>query len=321
MAEPPRLGIVTVSYNTCELLRRCLESAEASLARSGLAAEMVVVDNASLDGSAAMVRERFPRAHLLTNERNAGFAAASNQGLRALGLPGREAPPYAMLLNPDTVVHGEALAALVSFMDATPGAGAAGARLVYEDGRFQHSAFRYPTLAMAFLDFFIPHHRLLDSRLNGRYPRRLYEAGHPFQVDHVLGATLLVRREAAAQAGLLDERFYMYCEEIDWCWRIEDAGWEIYCVPQAEIVHFGGRSTQQFREEMFVALWRSRYQLFAKHNSLLYRRAIRLIVALGLWRAGLRLRAQVRRGELDPFAAERRLGAYARVRELGRSLA
>ena len=317
----PQLGIVIVSYNVRELLRQCLASVRASLERSGLAADVIVVDNASADGSAETLRQEFPWVHLIVNQKNAGFAAASNQGLRALGLPGPDAPPYALLLNPDTIVRGEALAEMVSFMERTPGAGAAGARLVYEDGSFQHAAFRFPTLTMAFLDFFIPHHRLLDSRWNGRYPRRLYEAGVPFEVDHPLGATLLVRREAVAQVGLLDERFFMYCEEVDWCWRIKGAGWRIYCLPRAEVVHLGGRSAQQFREEMFVALWRSRYQLFAKHYGPLYRRAIRLIVAAGLWREEERLRRQVRRGTMGQEAAERRLAAYAQVRQLGKEFA
>ncbi len=305
-----------MSYNVRDLLRQCLASVQESLARSSLHADVVVVDNASADGSAGMVRAEFPWAHLVVSERNAGFAAASNLGLRALGFPGDGGPAYAMLLNPDTIVRGQALSELVAFMEHTPRAGAAGARLVYGDGSFQHSAFHFPTLAMAWLDFF-PYHRLLDSRLNGRYPRRLYERGEPFAIDHPLGATLLVRRETAAQVGLFDERFFMYCEEIDWCRRITDAGWRIYCVPRAEIVHLGAQSTQQFREEMFVALWRSRYQLFAKHNSTFYRWAVRLIVAAGLARQAAQVRHQVRSGALEAEAGERRLRAYAEVRALG----
>ena len=316
-----RLGIVTVSYNVRDLLRRCLASVQESLARTPVDAEVVVVDNASSDGSAAMVEREFSWVRLLANRRNAGFATANNLGLRALGFPGDGAPSYAMLLNPDTVVHGGALAELVAFMDRTPRAGACGPRLVYGDGSFQHSAFRFPTVAMAFLDFFVPHHRLLDSRLNGRYPRRLYQRGVPFAVDHPLGAALVVRREAAAEVGLLDEQFFMYCEEIDWCRRLKAGGWGIYCVPQAEIVHLGGQSTQQFRADMFVALWRSRYQLFAKHNSRLYRRAVRAVVEAGLAREEARVRQQVRRGVLDVGAANRMLAAYAEVRALGRALA
>lgn len=316
----PEVGIVTVSYNTRDLLRQCLESAAASLARSGLRARTVVVDNASTDGSAEMVRREFPHLRLLANERNWGFAAATNQGLRALGLPGPGGPRYALLLNPDTIVQGEALAELASFLARTSRAGVAGARLVYGDGSFQHSAFRFPTVAMALFDFFLPHHRLLDSRLNGRYPRRLYAGDEPFEIDHPLGAALMVRREAIAQVGLLDERFHMYCEEVDWCRRIKAAGWRNYCVPRAEIVHLGGQSARQLRDEMFVALWRSRFQLFAKHNGPLYRWTVRLIVRAGLRREAARVRQAVRAGAMDAAAAEQRLAAYARVRDLGRGL-
>ena len=316
-----RLGIVTVSYNVRELLRQCLASVQESLAGAPESAEVVVVDNASSDGSAEMVRREFPWVRLLANERNAGFAAANNLGLRALGFPGDGGPRYALLLNPDTVVRGAALAELVAFMECTPAAGACGPRLVYGDGSFQHSAFRFPTVTMAFLDFFVPHHRLLDSRLNGRYPRRLYERGLPFAVDHPLGAALMVRSEAAAQVGLLDEQFFMYCEEIDWCRRLKAQGWGIYCVPQAEIVHLGGQSTQQFRADMFIALWRSRYQLFAKHNGRLYRRAVRAVVEAGLAREEGRVRRRAREGRLDQVAAQRMLAAYAEVRALGRALA
>lgn len=316
-----RLGIVTVSYNVRDLLRQCLASVQGSLARAPVDAEVVVVDNASADGSAEMVRREFPWVRLLANERNAGFAAANNLGLRALGFPGEGGPAYGMLLNPDTIVHGAALAELVSFMERTPRAGACGARLVYGDGAFQHSAFHFPTVAMALLDFFVPHHRLLDSRLNGRYPRRLYEAGKPFAVDHPLGATLLVRREAAAAVGLLDEQFFMYCEEIDWCFRIKAGGWGVYCVPQVEIVHLGGQSTQQFRADMFVALWRSRYQLFAKHYGRLYRHAVRTVVEAGLGREAERVRWRAREGTLSAEGAEGMLAAYREVRALGRKLA
>ncbi|MGQ9682987.1 MAG: glycosyltransferase family 2 protein [Anaerolineae bacterium] len=314
------LGIVTVSYNTRDLLQRCLEAVQGSLERSSLAAQVVVVDNASRDGSAELVRERFSWVQLFANERNDGFAAASNQGLRALGWP-EAGPGLALLLNPDTVVQGMALAELVSFMHAEPRAGAAGARLVYEDGRFQHSAFRFPTLPMAFFDFFQPHHRLLDSALNGRYPRRLYRRGAPFAIDHPLGAALMVRREAAVQVGLLDEGFFMYCEEIDWCRRLKKAGWRIYCVPRAEIVHYGAQSTQQSREAMFVALWRSRYRLFAKHEGRLYRFLVARIVAAGLAQEERRLRQAVEAGRLEPEAAVRRLAAFAEVRRLGREVA
>jgi GT2 family glycosyltransferase len=324
----PDLSIVIVSYNTRQLLKECLDSVYASLAESTLTGQVIVVDNASRDGSAAMVREHFPQVRLIANEENRGFAAANNQALRAIGYgtgdtPHPQPPKYVMLLNPDTIlrrnsanVSGSGLTTLVRFMDENPWAGACGARLIHSDGRFQHSAFAFPTLFQVFLDFFPINYRLTDSRLNGRYPRRLYQAGEPFPIDHPLGATLMMRQEVIEQVGLLDERFFIYCEEIDWCLRIKAAGWSIWCVPEAEIVHHVAQSTGQFRDEMFVALWKSRYQLFEKHYSRLFQGMARRIVRSGLWAEVRRARAAAQRGEITESELTSRLTAYRQVREM-----
>lgn len=306
------LAIVVVSYNTRELTLGCLHSLYQDLGGSDLLAHVWVVDNASPDGSAKMVAQQFPRATLLAQDTNLGFAAATNLGIRA-ALAQDPPPRYLLLLNPDTIVRSGALTALVEFMDETPAAGAAGARLYYGDGSFQHSAFRFPSLSMAVLDFWMINHRLLDSRLNGRYPRRWYQAGEPFAIDHPLGAAMIIRREALTQVGLLDEGFFMYCEEIDWCLRAKAAGWRIYCVPRSEIVHLGGQSTAQFRTRMFQALWQSRFRLFAKHYGRFYRMAVRWIVRVGLRREISRLRSQVQTGEMSPDEAARRKAAYKAV--------
>ena len=315
------LSIVIVSFNTRQLLKECLDSVYASLAESTLVSEVTVVDNASRDGSAAMVRKHFPQVRLIVNEDNRGFAAANNQALRAIGygtgdMPHTPPPKYVMLLNPDTLVSGSALTTLVHFMDENPRAGACGARLLHSDGSFQHSAFAFPTLFQVFLDFFPINYRLTDSRLNGRYPRRLYQAGKPFPIDHPLGAALMVRRETIAQVGPLDEQFFIYCEEIDWCLRIKGAGWSIWCVPKAQIVHHVAQSTSQFRDEMFAALWKSRFQLFEKHYSRLFQWAARSIVGLGLQAEARRARAAARRGEITESELTGRLRAYRQVREM-----
>jgi N-acetylglucosaminyl-diphospho-decaprenol L-rhamnosyltransferase len=315
------LSIVIVSYNTRQLLKECLDSVYASLAESTLVSEVIVVDNASRDGSAAMVRKHFPQVRLIANQDNRGFAAANNQALRALGYgtedtPHPQPPEYVILLNPDTIVGESALTALVRFMDENPRAGACGARLLHSDGSFQHSAFAFPTLLQVLLDFFPINYRLTDSRLNGRYPRRLYQADKPFPIDHPLGAALMVRREAIEQVGLLDERFFIYCEEIDWCLRIKAARWGMWCVPEAEIVHHVAQSTGQFRNEMFVALWKSRYQLFEKHYSRLFQWTARRIVRLGLWAEARRAREASRRGEITENELTSRLKAYRQVREM-----
>jgi GT2 family glycosyltransferase len=302
------LSIVIVSYNVRDLLAACLDSVFAEIARlAPRTVEVFVVDNASADGSAAMVAERFPQVRLIVNSDNRGFAAANNQALRESH--GR----CVVLLNPDTLVRPEALGTLLDFLDANPRVGVIGPRLVNPDGSFQHSAFGFPTLAQAFFDFFPIHHRLFDSRLNGRYPRRLYERGQPFCVDHPLGACLMARREALEQVGWLDEGFFIYCEEIDWCLRMKQAGWGVYCVPQAEVVHYVAQSTCQFRGEMFVALWRSRYRLFAKHYGRGFISAMRQIVRLGLWCEARRARGQAARGEIGAVELAKRLEAYRQV--------
>lgn len=316
------LAVITVSYNTRDLLAACLESVFASLARSSIAGEVWVVDNASADGSAAMVSRRFPQVRLIAHDENLGFAGGNNLALQsmAIGRPGPDgqeaAPRNVLFLNPDTRVVGEALETMVGFLDETPSAGAVGARLVHGDGSFQHSAFAFPGLTQIFLDFFPLHHRLLDSRLNGRYPRRFYDAGDPFPVDHPLGAALMVRSAILTQVGGFDKRYFMYCEEIDLCRRIKTAGWEIYCLPQAEIVHLVGQSTRQFRDQMFVALWRSRFLMFEEHENALFDWSARWLVRFGLWAETRRARAAAGHGEIDSSQLEARLAAYREVAAL-----
>lgn len=309
--RPVDLSIVVVSYNTRDLLERCLKSV-CSIPNSvfsgveKLNPEVFVVDNASSDNSAQMVREKFPGVRLIANPENRGFAAANNQAFPLTG--GR----YVMMLNPDTEVKPGALETLVEFMDAHPRVGACGGKLLYGDGTLQHSAFAFPSLAQIWLDFFPLNWRLTNSRLNGRYPISWYARGEPFVIDHPLGADFLVRRQAAEQVGWLDEKFFIYCEEIDWAMRLKRAGWQIWCVPQAVIVHHEAQSTRQFRDKMFVELWRARWRLFTKHYSPAFRWAARQIVRLGLWNAA----RQARRTMVTQDELQRRLAAYRQVEKL-----
>jgi N-acetylglucosaminyl-diphospho-decaprenol L-rhamnosyltransferase len=331
------LGIVIVSWNVRDLLAACLESVvDRPQSRDGrpptldslpglagglrLQTEIVVVDNQSHDGSAEMVRTRFPQVRLVVSERNLGFAGGNNLGMRYWGLaasmPETHYPRYVLLLNPDTVVHGDALATLARFMEATPRAGMCGARLVYGDGSFQHSAFGFPGLWQIVLDRPGVHGRLSDSRLNGRYSRALYAAGRPFEIGHPLGAAFMARSDAIRQAGLMDDRFHMYCEEIDWAWRIHRAGWKAYCVPQAEIIHYGGQSTRQAGPEMIVALWTSRLQLYRKHQAGWKLTAARWLVRRKMLDEIRLAQARRARGEMDESTCNALTDAYRRVIEL-----
>lgn len=313
------LAIVVVSYNTRALLLECVASVHASLDRSGLQGEVWVVDNASSDDSVTEVKCRFPATHLIANSDNRGFAAANNQALRAMGFGEQTVgslPGAVLLLNPDTVVHGDALRLMYRVLTEQPNTGAVGAALVYEDGRFQHSAFRFPTLFQVLLDFFPINHRLADSRLNGRYPRARYDAGRPFPIDHPLGAALMVRGETIEQVGLFDEAYFMYCEEIDWCIRIRRAGLEIRCVPKARITHYAGQSTRQSRGTMLVALWRSRFHLFEKHYSPIFRRLARWLVALGVARQVHNAKRAGAKGEMDRNELDDYISAHRSILEL-----
>jgi N-acetylglucosaminyl-diphospho-decaprenol L-rhamnosyltransferase len=309
------LGIVIVSYNTRQLTLDCLTSVYAAREAAGLSLSVWVVDNASSDDSVFAIEEHFPQATLIPSSENLGFARGTNLGIERICTLDQP-PRYLLLLNPDTLVNAEALSRLMGHLDHHPGVGVVGPQLRYGDGRFQHSAFHFPTLWMALFDFWAINHRLINSRLNGRYPRRLYNRGIPFEIDHPLGAALMIRWEALQQVGALDEDFYMYCEEIDWCLRIRRAGWRIACVPRAEIIHLEGQSTRHFRDRMFVALWRSRYRLFAKHYGKLYGRLVRVIVRSGLWHEIHRVRACAARGEIAAEEAQGRIEAYRQVMEL-----
>jgi GT2 family glycosyltransferase len=274
------VAVIIVSWNVRDYLVGCLRSVCAELRRSSLHGGIWVIDNASTDGTLALLADLFPQVHLIANEHNPGFGAANNQGMRAAAVYN---PRYYFLLNPDTLLLPGALMHLVSCLDERPNAGVAGARLVYGDGRFQHSAFSFPGLIQLAFDLFPLPARLYESRLNGRYARRLYHPHRrPFVVDHPLGATMLVRTAVAEATQGFDESYYMYCEEIDWCWRIHQAGWEIYVAPAAEIVHYSGESTRQIPSRSVVGLWRSRAQLYRRHHGHLAYKAATWLVKLGM---------------------------------------
>ncbi len=283
----PDLAVVIVSWNVRELLAACLRSLLTDLERAGLDSAVWVVDNASTDGSPAMVAADFPAVRLIASERNLGFAAGNNLALRAIlsTPPESRSTPHVWLLNPDTEVLPGATAALRAALRDDPHVGVAGASLLYGDGSLQPSAFRFPGLVQLAFELFPFPPRLYETPLNGRYPRRLYEGQAPFAVDHPLGAAMMVRAEAIAQAGLLDEGYRMYCEEIDWCWRMRQAGWRAVCAPAARVVHHAGRSTAQVPIPSFVNLWTSRARLYRRiHAPWVYR------LARALLRNGLRRR-------------------------------
>lgn len=324
------LSIVVVSYNTAPLLRKCLSSVYAN-PHERYTFEIIVVDNASKDDSLQVVRQEFPQVSLIENSENRGFAAATNQGLQAAS------GTYLLLLNPDTEVIGDALWQMVAFLSEEPQAGVVGPALLYADKSFQESAFRFPSLAQIFFDFFPLNWRLTRSGLNGRYPRKWYDSAtnrNAFEVDFPLGACLMTRQSVVAKVGLLDEGFFMYMEEIDWCYRIKlgevPAGytplglrfrpgrrkpshWRIYCLPAAQVIHHAGASTRQFREEMQVQLFKSRAYFYRKHYSRRFQFAAGLITRLGLTGKMLGTLFNRLRNRLNGDETRVRLRTYARI--------
>jgi GT2 family glycosyltransferase len=235
------LSIIIVNYNTRNLLRDCLKTIYSS--QGQLRFNTVVVDNASSDGSAKMVEAEFPQVLLLGNQLNGGFAYANNQGLRHVGFnpdgsAQPDAPRYALLLNPDTLLPPTALADMVAFMDNRREAGAVGPKLVRTDGTLDRACRRtFPTPEVSFYQMIGLSKLFPRSRLFGRYNMTFADPDELIEVDSVVGAFMLVRREAIAQAGLLDETYFMYGEDLDWAYHIKAHGWKIYYNPAVTVTH------------------------------------------------------------------------------------
>lgn len=309
------LNVIAVSYNVRDLLGTCLASVASDCVRSGIDARIVVVDNISSDGSAEMVADRFPEAVLIRSDANLGFGGGANLGLRHLGFPSAGVSAPVLLLNPDTEVRPGALAWLLHDLGERPAAAVIGPGLVYADGSPQHAAFRFPGLMQAAFDLFPLHWRLTESRLNGRYVREERQ-GTPFRCDHVLGAAILLHPEAIRSVGLFDEGFFMYCEEIDWCWRAARLGWETWSDPGAVLVHHAGRSTSQTAGGMYVELWRSRHRLTRKYGGRLRSGILPAIVRLGMAKRRRDAGRALARGEITAQEHAASLAAHVAVAAL-----
>lgn len=249
------LGIVIVNWNTRDYLKRCLETVLAS--EGAFSYRVVVVDNASTDGSAEMVRTTFPTVEVIASEVNGGFSYGNNLGLRKLGYQGKggvaaDAPRYALLLNPDTEVPANSLYDMVQFMDSRADVGVAGPKLVLEDGSLDLACRRsFPTPEVSFYRFsglskLFPHHPRF-----GRYNMTFVDPDQEIEVDSVVGAYMQVRREAIQAVGLLDETFFMYGEDLDWAYRIKKAGWKVFYHPQVLVRHIKRAASRRSKKAQF----------------------------------------------------------------------
>lgn len=263
------LAIVIVTWNNEDIIGDAVSSVLEDLASTSLSYRVWVVDSASSDNTVSLIREQFPEVTLIASEDNLGFSRSNNVAMRDMGFDGNalqgDLPCAVYLLNPDTITHQGATQKLYDTLMSRDAVGVVGARLTYADGSFQHSAFKFPDLGQIWTEFFPTPGRFIEGGFNGRYEKDSYAGDKAFPVDFTLGATMMLRRDVLLETGLFDEDFFMYCEEVDWAWRIRNAGWEILCVPQAHVTHLGGQSTSQVRPRSLVNLWTSRLHLYEKH--------------------------------------------------------
>jgi N-acetylglucosaminyl-diphospho-decaprenol L-rhamnosyltransferase len=293
------LGIVILNWNTCDYLRRCLQTVQAS--QGEFQFTVVVVDNASTDGSAEMVRREFSSVKLIVSEVNGGYSYGNNLGLRLLGYENRgkvkaDAPRYALLLNPDTEVPPTALHEMVRYMDAHPTIGAAGPKLILNDGSLDKACRRgFPTPMTSLYHFSGLSKLFPNSPRFARYNMTYLSPDQETEVDSVVGAYMQVRREAIAQVGLLDETFFMYGEDIDWAHRIKQAGWTIQYNPQVIVKHVKRAASRQSKRAQFE-FWRAMLLFYRKHYRATTPLWLHGLVMLGLLaKGGRQLLPEIRR--------------------------
>jgi len=262
------ISIIIVNWNTQKLLRDCLQSINDTV--RDVTFEIIVVDNASEDGSVLMLREEFPGVTLIENRDNRGFGAANNQAFAIMR------GTYALLLNTDIVLTDNAIYELFSFMETHPDTAMACGQLLNRDGSKQNSIANFPTLLtlmanISFLEYLFPK----------RFPSKRYKHAEPIEIESAIGACLIVRKKAMDKVGIFDERYFFFFEETDWAYRMCSAGWKIYHVPSAMIYHLQGQSIGR-NVRSRIEYYRSRYHFFKKWNGRPYTIAIYIVIILRL---------------------------------------
>ncbi|MBN1779473.1 MAG: glycosyltransferase family 2 protein [Candidatus Buchananbacteria bacterium] len=252
------LSIIIVNWNVEKLLERCLESIYKY--QGNLELEVIVVDNASKDRSLEMIKNNFPQVKLIVNQANRGFAAANNQGIEIAS--GR----YLLLLNPDTEIKENSLHQSLEFFRTQEKVGVMGCKILNPDGSLQPSVRRFPTITAVILILSKIAKLLPNLPALKKYLAKDFDYRESQAVDQVMGAFFLIKRELIEQIGVLDERFFIWFEEVDFCYRAKKAGWQIWYYPDAEIIHYGGSS---FKQALVVRkqwlFFQSALKYFVKH--------------------------------------------------------
>jgi len=275
-----KISVIIVNYNVKRFLEQALHSAQKAL--SGIESEIFVVDNASVDGSAEMVRQRFPEVRLIASRENLGFSKANNLAI------GQAAGDFIVLLNPDTVVQEDTFQVLLDFFNHHPEAGAATCKIINPDGSFsidcRHSI---PTPSIAFWKVTGLSSLFPKSRLFGRYNLTYLDENQTAVVEAISGSFMMIRKQTVQKVGLLDETFFMYCEDIDYCHRLNQTGEKIYYVPATQIIHYKGESTKKNNIDYVVTFNKSLYQFYKKHYQQRYILPFQWLIWLGVVMRGL----------------------------------
>jgi len=262
------LSIIIVSWNSRDVLKDCLSSIYKSRFNSEY--EIIVVDNGSSDNSAEMVEKQFPHVKLIKNKENVGYARANNQAIKES--KGR----YVLLLNPDTIILDNAIEKMVGFMSKNRAVGILGPKIFSSDGSLQISCYRFYSLSNLFLT------NILFAKLGKCWFYRNFDYNQTKEVDMVTGACILTREEMIKDIGLLDEMFFMYSEDSDWCFRAKKKKWKVVYYPEAEIIHIGGASSRNIQEEMDVEAYQSQIRFFNKHFSKTKAMAMKTLLFAGV---------------------------------------
>ena len=270
------LSIIIVNYNAGRLLTECIDS----IYKESIATpfDVWVVDNNSQDNCITMIKQYFPRVNVIENRTNIGFAKANNMALS------KSKTDYFLLLNPDTVVRDNAIEKVVKFMDRNPEVGIVGCRVLNEDGTLQLACRRsIPTSHVAFFRLSGLSRLFPNSKITAKYNLTYLDPNETNEVDAVSGAFLMIRREVVDNIGMLDERFFMYGEELDWCLRTKKAGWTVMYYPDAEIIHYKGECSKSNSRKATFEFYRSMYLFHKKHFADNYNPIINIIIYAGIF--------------------------------------
>lgn len=269
------LSIIIVNYNAEKFLQKCLSSVYAETTKVPF--DVWVVDNNSADASVSMVRQNFLQVNLIENKENVGFAKANNQAItKCTG-------DYILLLNPDTLILQNAIEKVIDFMGENPTIGICGCKVLNADGTLQLACRRsIPTPGVAFFRLTGLSRLFPNSKLMAKYNLTYLDADKPHEVDAVSGAFLMIRRRVIDEIGFLDERFFMYGEELDWCFRTKKAGLKVMYYQDAEIIHYKGECSKFNHRKAAFEFYRSMYLFHKKHFAEKYNPITNIVIYTGI---------------------------------------